>query len=366
MTHSFHHGLVIGKFYPPHNGHEYLIRCAASQCDRVSVIVMAADAEGIALELRVRWLTEILADQHHVVVTGVTDNDVVDFDSESAWRAHVGHMQRGLRLADAARAASAPAVDAVFSSEHYGDELARRFAAAAVCVDHARARYPISGTAFRADPVSRWFDVAPCVREYLCRRVAIVGAESTGKTTLAGALQQAFRARGGAFSSTRNVAAFGRDYTERKLARARAQHADLPLERLEWSSEDFAAIARAQLEHENAAARVSGPLLICDTDAFATTIWHERYMESSSRTVQAIAATAPPRLGYLLTSWAEVPFEQDGLRDGEGIRHWMHERFRSELERQSTPWLLVQGPLEQRTHDAMVWIDAQLRSAWRL
>jgi HTH-type transcriptional regulator, transcriptional repressor of NAD biosynthesis genes len=365
MTHSFRHGLVIGKFYPPHNGHEYLIRCAASQCDHVSVIVMAGDAEGIALALRVRWMAEILADQRHVVVTGVTDDDVVDFDSESAWRAHVGHMQRGLILANAARAAPAPAVDAVFTSERYGEELARRFAAAAVCVDHARARYPMSGTAFRADPAGRWFDVAPCVREYLCRRVAIVGAESTGKTTLAGALQQAFLARGGAFSRTRSVAEFGREYTERKLGRARAQQADFPVEALAWTSEDFEVVAREQVERENAAARDCGPLLICDTDAFATTIWHERYMRIASPAVQAIAATALPRLGYLLTSWAEVPFEQDGLRDGEEIRHWMHERFRSELERQPTPWLLVAGTLEQRTKDAMAWIDAQLEVAWR-
>jgi HTH-type transcriptional repressor of NAD biosynthesis genes len=366
MTQPFRHGLVIGKFYPPHNGHEYLIRCAARQCDHVSVIVMAADAERIELALRVRWLAEILADRRNVVVAGVSDNDVVDLDSESAWRAHVGHMRRGLVLADAARAAPAPAVDAVFTSERYGDELARRFAAASVCVDQARARHPISGTAFRTDPAGRWFDVAPCVREYLCRRVAIVGAESTGKTTLAGALLQALRARGGAFSSTRCVPEFGREYTERKLDRARAQQADFPVERLEWRSDDFAAIARTQVEHENAAARVSGPLLICDTDALATTIWHERYMGSPSRAVQGIAAAAPPRLGYLLTSWAEVPFEQDGLRDGETIRHWMHERFRSELERQPTPWLLVEGTLEQRTMAAMAWIDTQLELAWRV
>lgn len=366
MTHSFRHGLVIGKYYPPHNGHEYLIRLAASRCDHVSVIVMAADAERIALALRVRWLTEILADRRHVVVVGVTDNDVVDFHSESAWRAHVEHMRRGLILADAARRASAPAVDAVFTSEPYGDELARRFAAAAVCVDQARTRYPISGTAFRADPVGRWFDVAPCVREYLCQRVAIVGAESTGKTTLAAALQRAFRARGGAFANTGNVAEFGREYTERKLARARTQQADFPLEKLEWRSEDFAVIARTQIEHESAAARVSGPLLICDTDALATGIWHERYMRTTSGTVQAIVATAPPRAGYLLTSWAEVPFEQDGLRDGEAIRHWMHERFRVELEHQSTPWQLVEGTLEQRTQDAMARIDALLKAAWRL
>ena len=264
MTHSFRHGLVIGKFYPPHGGHEYLIRCAASQCDRVSVIVMAADAERIALALRVRWLTEILADQRHVVVTGVTDNDVVDFDSESAWRAHVAHMRRGLILADAARAAPAPAVDAVFTSERYGDELARHFAAASVCVDQARARYPISGTAFRANPAGRWFDVAPCVREHLCRRVAIVGAESTGKTTLAGAVERPsapaaapFRAHATWRSSGASTpSASSSEHARNGLPSRWSRPVELRGFRGDRARSDRARECRRG---------VSGPLLICDT-----------------------------------------------------------------------------------------------------
>ena len=36
------HGLVVGKFYPPHAGHHLLIRAAAAACDRVSVVAMEA------------------------------------------------------------------------------------------------------------------------------------------------------------------------------------------------------------------------------------------------------------------------------------------------------------------------------------
>jgi len=34
------HGLVIGKFYPPHAGHHLLVRTAARACERVTVIVL--------------------------------------------------------------------------------------------------------------------------------------------------------------------------------------------------------------------------------------------------------------------------------------------------------------------------------------
>ena len=41
------HGLVIGKFYPPHAGHHHLIETAARHCRRLSVVVMAAGQETI-------------------------------------------------------------------------------------------------------------------------------------------------------------------------------------------------------------------------------------------------------------------------------------------------------------------------------
>ena len=36
------HGLVIGKFYPLHAGHEHLVTTAADRCDRLTVVAMAS------------------------------------------------------------------------------------------------------------------------------------------------------------------------------------------------------------------------------------------------------------------------------------------------------------------------------------
>ena len=43
----FGHGLVIGKFLPPHRGHGLLINTACSCSDQVTVIVCAKDADPI-------------------------------------------------------------------------------------------------------------------------------------------------------------------------------------------------------------------------------------------------------------------------------------------------------------------------------
>ncbi|MEK8227591.1 AAA family ATPase [Oerskovia sp. M15] len=63
------------------------------------------------------------------------------------------------------------------------------------------------------------------------------------------------------------------------------------------------------------------PLVVCDTDVLATTLWHERYTGHRSPGVETLAAARRPDL-YLLTG-DEIPFVQDGLRDGEHIRHAM-------------------------------------------
>jgi len=96
-------------------------------------------------------------------------------------------------------------------------------------------------------------------------------------------------------------------------------------------------------------------VLICDTDPFATSIWHVRYMHQPSPAVDAIASRRKYDL-YLLTG-DEIPFEQDGLRDGEHIRHWMHERFVEELTASKRPWTLLTGALDDRLVRAVQLID---------
>jgi len=366
----FRHGLVIGKFYPPHSGHEYLIRAAADSAQQVTVVVMAADLESIALAQRVAWLTEMFSARANVCITGVIDNDAIDYQSDSIWQLHVEHMRRGIAQAEASRPAAAGPVDAVFTSEDYGHEMARRFDAAAVCLDPARELYPVCASAVRSNPAACWQHLAACVREYLCQRVVIVGAESSGKSTLAAALAARLRERGATWAATRWVAEYGREYTVTKVAVQRAltperrpQLADL--QQLRWESAEFAVIADQQRQRESQAARNSGPVLICDTDAFATGVWHERYLGHRSIAVEALAERGRARLGYVLSNWRDVPFEQDGLRDGEHVREWMHERFVARLTEEQVPWILASGSLQMRVERCLSWLDQQLANAWR-
>jgi len=356
------HGLVIGKFYPPHAGHQLLVCAAASQCARVTVIVMAAAHESMPLDLRVRWMRELHAGMANVTVTGIVDDIPVDYGNNAIWLAHVALMREALVAIDA------PRVTAVFTSEPYGDELARHFDAVAVTLDVARLLAPVSATRFRDDPVGYWKFIAPEVRADLAARVVVLGAESTGTTTLSLALAQRLRERGGAFGLTRWVSEFGRERSVQKLAAAiaRAQLDGLRRPRpedLDWPSDEFTHIARTQNSRARAQAAIGGPLLVCDTDAFATALWHERYVGTHNTEVEAIAEQDRGKL-YLLTHHDGVPFEDDGLRDGDAIREWMTGRFVERLGSTGRRFMVLHGDRETRLRSAMKAVEGLLAEGW--
>jgi HTH-type transcriptional repressor of NAD biosynthesis genes len=341
------HGLVIGKFYPPHAGHRLLVQTAAALSEHVSVVVMAASVDSIPLAQRVAWLREIHADDVNVVVTGVLADMELNFHDDAIWRAHIELML------EATQPLAADPIDCVFTSESYGLELADRLHAQHMSIDPQRQLMPISATAVREQPAKYWDYLAPCVRAGLAFRVVIIGAESTGKTSLA--VQLAYHYR------TKWVPEYGREFTLLKLARARgrAQLRELPepqMEDLRWASEDFVAIAEEQNKLEELAARNGGPVLICDTDAFATATWHARYLETNLPALEPLALGG--RRLYLLTHPEDVPFAQDGIRDGAHVRDWMTAEFATQLDASGRNWDWLRGKTrEARMDRALAMID---------
>ncbi|MEV4760147.1 AAA family ATPase [Micromonospora sp. NPDC049559] len=340
----FGHGLIVGKFYPPHAGHHALVEAAARRCAEVTVVVAPSRRESIPLESRLAWLREVHAGDPHVRFVGAYDDHPVDYADPAIWDAHCEVFRR---------AAGTDRVDAVFSSEAYGAELARRFSAVPVCVDPGRAAVPVSGTAVRADPAGNWRWLSPPVRAFLARRVVVVGAESSGTTTMARALAAHYR--------TRWVPEYGRELTARKLAELRVRRPDATVFDVRWDRADFREVVRGQRAAEEAAARLGGPLLVCDTDTRATAVWEERYLGSASPEV--LAAAGKPDL-YLLTDHAGVPFDDDGLRDGEHLRGWMTARFREVLAATGVPVVELRGPHPRRLAAAVAACDTLLAAGW--
>jgi len=320
-------GLVIGKFYPPHRGHKLLIDAATAQSQQAVVIVCAKPTDAIPGELRGQWLQEI-----HPTARVMVIDDRYDENDSRVW------AENTIRWLGRAP-------DAVFTSEDYGDRYSQLMGSKHISVDRPRERVPVSGSAVRNDPYANWQFIEPLVRGWFAKRVCILGAESTGTTTLAKALAHQL--------STVWVEEYGREYSEVKLAKNDPN----------WRTEEFAMIAEEQTQREDMAARQANRILICDTNAFATVLWHRRYMGSHSRAVEDIARRGRCDL-YLLTG-DEIPFVQDGLRDGEHIRHQMHSWFEEALAAQPVPWHVLRGSHEGRMRDAILLVRSLFKnSAW--
>jgi HTH-type transcriptional regulator, transcriptional repressor of NAD biosynthesis genes len=320
-------GFIVGKFYPPHRGHKHLIDSARQQVDRLIVMIAHHPSQSIPGELRKAWLEETHPDcEIHLVP------DELDDDSRQWAEFTIRYLGRS--------------PDVVFSSEDYGPEYAQLMGARHVMIDRSRQMVPISGTTIRANPLDCLEFLMPCVRAYYVRRIVLIGAESTGKTTIAQQLAEYF--------ATAWVPEYGREHWEQKI-KGLSLTDPLP----SWSSDEFLEIALEQQRRENKLARSANRVLICDTNAFATGTWHERYQRCRDPRVDAVGARDKVDL-YLLTA-PDVPFVQDGYRDGKNVREWMHQRFREQLAIGQIPWEVIRGPYTDRLTSAIAAVNKQLQ-----
>ncbi len=316
-------GVTIGKFLPPHLGHHLLIETALAQCERLTVIVCWRADDFISGPTRAAWLREAHPTANVIVID---DKPEYDDDDSQLW-ANLTLNWLGEKP------------DAAFTSEEYGARWAQFMGCAHVCVDLKREQIPMRATWIRRNPRAHFDWLRPNVRAHFAARVVVLGAESSGTTTLARALAAHFQ--------TNWVEEYGREYCEINWSGWDYK----------WRSEEFAEIAHEQQRRENEAAREANRVLICDTNAWATRLWHYRYLGEFSPAVEAIAKAGRADL-YLLTD-ASIPFEQDGIRDGEAIRAGMHAQFVEQLNAQNAPWLLVSGDHQTRLTRAISEIETR-------
>ena len=161
------------------------------------------------------------------------------------------------------------------------------------------------------------------------RRVAILGAESTGKSTLAAALALRY--------GTVWVPEYLREFVETE--------ARVPFE------QDQYRIAQIQMEREHAAEAGASRFLFCDTTPFMTAIYSGVYWGR----VDPQLAALDRLYDYAVTLVAapDGPWVPDGLqRDSAAVRHAVHQAVIDKLERRSIAYTLVTGSLEERMPQA--------------
>jgi HTH-type transcriptional repressor of NAD biosynthesis genes len=248
-----------------------------------------------------------------------------------------------------------PAV--VFSSEAYGPGLAEYLGASHVLVDAERRQVPVSGTELKLELGMRKEEAAignsfssilnsklPYLHPFIAAqygavppttvpRLVLLGAESSGKTTLATALAEAL--------GTAWVPEYGRTLHEQKNG--------------ELDYEDLLYIGRRQLELEDEATPHAHGWLICDTNAATTALYSYYYFHRCDPALLALARVCGARYARTFVCLPTVPFAQDGWRGPEALRQFQHGAILMQLEMLGIPYTLLDGSVEDRV--------AQVRAA---
>ena len=164
--------------------------------------------------------------------------------------------------------------------------------------------------------------------------IALLGAESTGKTTLSAELSSALARQG---RRVEVVAEYLREFCD---ANGRTPRVG-----------EQAGIAHEQSARIDAAAG-RADIVVADTSALMIAVYSDWVF--GDRSLYAEAGRAHARCDLTLLSALDLPWRSDGLqRDGEHVRVPIDSLVRSALQRASCGWSLVSGSGPLRTERAL-------------
>jgi HTH-type transcriptional repressor of NAD biosynthesis genes len=289
---------VFGKFYPLHTGHIYLIQRACSQVDELHIIMghddprdrelfeNSAMSQQPTVSDRLRWLLQTFKYQKNIRIHSFNEEGIEPYPHGwDVWSEGVKTFlaQQGIE-ADCVYTSEAP--DAPMYQQHLGIE--------AVVIDPSRSFMSISGGQIRQDPFRYWEYIPTEVKPFFVRTVAVLGGESSGKSTLVNKLANIF--------NTTSAWEYGRDYVFSHLGGDEIA--------LQYS--DYDKIALGQAQYIDFAVKYANKVAFIDTDFITTQAFCLKYEGREHPFVQALIDEYRFDLVILLEN--NVPWVADGLR----------------------------------------------------
>lgn len=317
---KYKNSLVLGKFYGIHRGHLYLIDTALENSEVVHVILCHNPTQTIPGELRFETLNSIYGDKIKLYLfddTGLPQSDIGWNKDEfySLWVPAVYKLVNKL--------------DVVFTSEDYGDDFAKYLGVEHFLVDKERTKYPVSGTKIRTEPFNYWKFIPEQIRPHFVKRIAIMGPESVGKSTMTKFLANYFQ--------TNFVVEYGRMVYESNGNKIELR--------------DFIPISKGRQEIEDWIIKSSNKLLFCDTEDITTYIFSKMYFPNEYQTIEPWLleqVNSKPVYDLYILLKPDIRGVQDGTRNFLKERESHYEVIKSELQIRNLKFIEVGGDFESR------------------
>jgi len=168
----------------------------------------------------------------------------------------------------------------------------------------------------------------------ILKKVAIIGPECTGKTTISEQLANYFK--------TIWIPEFAREYIQ-NLNRA-------------YNYEDVEFIGRKQIEQLNATYDLTNKFIFFDTDLIITKVWFQVVYNKIPNWIDDAIMASNIDL-YLLCN-IDLPWITDKVRENGGeMREKLFLMYKNEIEAFKIPYFIVKGEEKLRTENAINFIE---------
>lgn len=310
-------GLTLGKFAPFHKGHQFLIETALAQVDQLIVMIYdCPETTTVPLPVRSAWIRSLYPQVEIIEAWG---GPLEIGNTPAIQRMHEVYIRQ--QLGDRV-------ITHFYSSEFYGDHVSRALGAVDRRVDPARANVPISATGIRHNPYQQRAFLHPLVYRDLVANIVLLGAPSTGKTTLAERLAGEL--------NTVWMPEYGREYWAEHQVERRLSPAQL------------VEIAEGHLVREELLIQQANRFLITDTNAITTYMFALAYHGSVEPRLRELADAAQRRYDLVVVCDTDIPYDDTWDRSGDADRQIFQKQMLADLRTRKIPFLLLRGSLDER------------------
>lgn len=333
-------GLTLGTYAPFHRGHQFVIDTALAECSDVWVMIYDdPERTNVPLFTRANWVRQQYPfDRLHIIqcwdgptTLGYTP-EIIKLHDDYIRKTMIAH-----RVGSTPNEPRVFRVNAFYSSEPYGEHVSAGLQCVNRPVDPPRIKFPVSGTKIRQDPPSWWEYVSPHVHRDLITKVVLLGAPSTGKTTLAQALAEHWQ--------TQWVPEYGREYWDKNNKNRRL------------TRDDLLAICHGHVAKEGEAIAKARDWLFIDTNALTTRLFDIYYHGHSCGLIDEFVDRCASRYDMVFLCGDEIPYDDTADRSGEANRRMFQRMIIEDLKVRRIPYHPVAGTLPQRVavvNDALI------------
>lgn len=330
-------GLFPGKFNIIHQGHISAALEAYSFVDHLYIVVLYDEEYEeerytefgipvISPWTRERWWKTIMRDLENVTVLSLSSKNTFNFCD---WEQSTKEMLE----------VTGPVTD-IFSSELEYETFFKKLYPTSQIHTLIKKRGISATQIFKEGIYASWSLLPRIVQNYFVQKIVILGAESSGKTTL-----------------TRKLALWYQTEKVEEVARRFWEYYGGGFGKV-LDSEDYKALTYQQKNQEYQKIKKANRFLFIDTETIVTQVWLNLYENTELTVLDAIANDEKYDL-YLLIK-PDLPFVQDGTRNFEKERLIIYQKMKEHLIKYNKPYVVLAGTASQQFEQARCQIEKRL------